>query len=49
MFQANRRWRVHGYRDEVGINVVIQPDGRIWSAWPDADGPGVVKNPRETK
>ena len=49
VFQANRRWRVHGYRDEVGINVVIQPDGRIWSAWPDAGGPGVVKNPRETK
>jgi Bacterial EndoU nuclease len=49
VFQANRRWRVHGYRDEVGINVVIQPDGRIWSAWPDAGSPGVVKNLRETK
>ncbi len=49
VFQANRRWRVHGHRDEVGINVVIQPDGRIWSAWPDAGSPGVVKNPRETK
>jgi hypothetical protein len=33
----------------VGINVVIQPDGRIWSAWPDAGSPGVVRNPRETK
>jgi hypothetical protein len=49
VFQANRRWRVHGYRDEVGITVIIQPDGRIWSAWPDAGSPGVVKNPRETK
>ena len=49
VFQANRRWRVHGHRDEVGITVIIQPDGRIWSAWPDADSPGVVKNPRETK
>jgi hypothetical protein len=49
VFQANRRWRVHGHRDEVGINVVIQPDGRIWSAWPDAGSPGVVRNPRETK
>ena len=49
VFQANHRWRVHGHRDEVGINVVIQPDGRIWSAWPDPGGPGVVKNPRETK
>ncbi len=49
VFQANRRWRVHGHRDEAGITVIIQPDGRIWSAWPDAGSPGVVKNPRETK
>ena len=49
VFQANRRWRAHGQRDEVGITVIIQPDGRIWSAWPDAGSPGVVKNPRETK
>lgn len=49
VFQANRRWRVHGHRDDVGITVIIQPDGRIWSAWPDAGSPGVVKNPRETQ
>jgi Bacterial EndoU nuclease len=49
VFQANHRWRVHGQRDGVGINVIVQPDGRIWSAWPDAGSPGVVKNPRETK
>jgi hypothetical protein len=49
VFQANRRWRVHGQRDDVGITVIVQPDGRIWSAWPDAGSPGVVKNPRETQ
>jgi hypothetical protein len=49
VFQANRRWRVHGQREDVGINVIVQPDGRIWSAWPDAGSPGVVKNPRETQ
>jgi hypothetical protein len=48
VFQANRRWRMHGQREDVGINVIVQPDGRIWSAWPDAGSPGVVKNPRET-
>ncbi len=48
VFQPNHRWRVHGQRDDVGITVVVLPDGRIWSAWPDAGGPGVVKNPRET-
>jgi hypothetical protein len=49
VFQANRRWRMHGQREDVGINVIVQPDGRIWSAWPDAGSPGVVKNPRETR
>ena len=48
VFQANRRWRVHGQREDVGITVIVQLDGRIWSAWPDAGSPGVVKNPRET-
>ncbi len=45
VFQPNHRWRVHGQRDDVGITVIVLPDGRIWSAWPDADSPGVVKNP----
>lgn len=49
VFQANRRWRLHGQRDDVGITVIVQPDGRIWSAWPDAGSAGVVKNPRETQ
>jgi hypothetical protein len=39
--------RVHGQRDDVGITVIVLPDGRIWSAWPDAGSPGVVKNPKE--
>jgi hypothetical protein len=47
VFQPNHRWRVHGQRDDVGITVIILPDGRIWSAWPDAGSPGVVKNPKE--
>jgi hypothetical protein len=47
VFQANRRWRMHGQRDKVGITVIVMPDGSIWSAWPDAGSPGVVKNPRK--
>jgi Bacterial EndoU nuclease len=47
VFQPNHRWRVHGQRDDVGITVIVLPDGRICSAWPDADSPGVVKNPKE--
>jgi hypothetical protein len=49
VFQPNHRWRLHGQREDVGINVIVLPDGRIWTAWPDADSPGVVKNPRETR
>jgi hypothetical protein len=49
VFQANHRWRVHGQRDDVGITAIVQPDGRIWSAWPDAGSLGVVKNPKEAK
>jgi hypothetical protein len=45
VWQPNQRWRVHGERDGVGINVVIKPDGRVWSAWPDEGSPGVVRNP----
>jgi hypothetical protein len=47
VFQPNHRWRVHGQREDVGITVIVLPDGRIWSAWPDAGSPGVVKNPKE--
>ena len=45
VFQANCRWRVHGQRDDVGITVIVQPDGRIWSSWPDASSPGVCPGP----
>jgi hypothetical protein len=49
VLQPNHRWRVHGQRDDVGITVIVRPDGRIWSAWPDACSPGVVRNPREAQ
>lgn len=43
----NGRWLAQGKRDEVEVVVVIAGDGRIWSGWPRAGGPGVVKNPKE--
>jgi Bacterial EndoU nuclease len=45
--QSNGRWRARGERDGVGITVIINPDGAIWTAWPQAGSPGVVRNPRE--
>lgn len=43
----NHRWVARGTRDQVGIVVVIAPDGRIWTGWPLPGSPGVVKNPKE--
>jgi len=45
VFQANRRWRLHGQRNDLRITVIVQPDGGIWSAWPDADMPGSGQEP----
>jgi hypothetical protein len=47
VLQPNQRWRVHGDREGVTIYVIVQPDGRIWSAWPDEGSPGVIRNPKE--
>jgi Bacterial EndoU nuclease len=41
----NGRWQVSGEQDGVKIFAVVESDGRIWTAWPDEDSPGVVKNP----
>jgi len=47
VLQPNQRWRVLGERDGVGITVIVQPDGRIWAAWPEEGSPGVIRNPKE--
>lgn len=44
--QNNGRWRVNGERDGVNVVALIEPDGRIWTAWPKPGGRGVVQNPR---
>jgi hypothetical protein len=46
-WQPNHRWLVHGLRDGVDVKVVVNHDGRIWTAWPEPGGPGVVRNPEE--
>lgn len=42
----NSRWRVTGQREGVEITGVVRPDGRIWTAWPEPGGRGVVQNPK---
>jgi Bacterial EndoU nuclease len=44
--QKNGRWKVEGVRDEVALTVVINADGRIWTAYPLPGSPGVRQNPR---
>ena len=43
----NSRWQARGLRDYVDIVVIVESDGRIWSAWPLEGGPGVVRNPKK--
>jgi hypothetical protein len=45
--QWNERWKLHGTRDAVEITVIINPDGVIWTAWPEEGSPGVVRNPKK--
>ena len=44
--QWNQRWKARGEVDNVLIDVIIDPDGTIWTAWPDESSPGVVRNPK---
>jgi hypothetical protein len=41
--QNNGRWRVQGTRDGVEIEVIVNPDGSIWTGYP-LGGIGVVQN-----
>ena len=46
--ESKNNWVARGTREDVEVVAVIADDGRIWSGWPKAGGPGVVKNPEET-
>ena len=43
----NNRWLCTGMRDSVEASVIVLPDGEVWTAWPEEDSPGVVRNPRK--
>lgn len=44
--QWNKRWKARGEVNDVLINVIVETDGAIWTAWPEEGGPGVVRNPK---
>jgi len=43
-WQPNGRWRVAGDHDGVRVYAVVLPDGRMWTAWPEPGGKGVLRN-----
>jgi hypothetical protein len=43
--QDNGRWIVRGERDGVEMDVIVEPEGRIVTAYPLPGGRGVVENP----
>jgi len=45
--QPNGRWFTRGECDSISIVVIVNPDGAIWTAWPEEGRPGVVRNPSE--
>jgi len=44
-WQPNGRWRVTGDHEGVRVNGVVLADGRMWTAWPEPGGKGVMQNP----
>lgn len=44
--QWNQRWKALGEHDNVLVDVIIEPDGTIWTGWPEEGSPGVVRNPK---
>ncbi len=44
-WQVNKLWNVRGERDGVEVRAIVRPDNRIWTAWPQPGGAGVIKNP----
>lgn len=44
-YQEHGTWIVRRSVDQVDIWAVVRPDGRVWTAYPDPDSPGVTTNP----
>lgn len=38
------RWMCQADRDGVTVTAIVWPDGRVWTAWPEPGGRGVVRN-----
>lgn len=45
--QWNDRWKARADIGGVTVTAIINPDGAIWTAWPEEGSPGVVRNPEK--
>jgi hypothetical protein len=43
--QADGSWKTRRDHGGVTVTAIVRPDGRVWTAWPEPGGPGVVTNP----
>jgi hypothetical protein len=41
----NGRWELSRTHNDVKVWTVVETDGRIWTAYPDKNSPGVTRNP----
>ncbi|WP_225729888.1 MULTISPECIES: nucleotidyl transferase AbiEii/AbiGii toxin family protein [unclassified Nocardia] len=44
LYQANGKWNLIGWRDDVQVSVILSPNGQVQSTWPE-QGRGVHRNP----
>lgn len=38
------RWMCQADHDGVAVTAIVYPDGRVWTAWPEPGGRGVIRN-----
>lgn len=43
--QRDGSWKTRRDHDGVTVTAIVRPDGRVWTAWPEPGGPGVITNP----
>lgn len=49
IMQRNGSWRTRRVTDNVTVETIVKPDGRVWTSYPLAGGDGVASNPRKAE
>lgn len=43
--QPNGNWAARRTHDNIDVWAIVRSDGRIWTGYPDANSPGITRNP----